>query len=129
MEQNENLRNELESNDLDVTSVSYFDGDLLGKILNVIVAVAMTLFTLGIALPWAFCLLCDWDTRHTVINGKRLKFDGTGIQLLGNWIIWLLLIIATVGVYSLWVSIKLRQWEVKHTHFDEQLCNNNLIKN
>ncbi|MBF1355611.1 MAG: DUF898 family protein, partial [Mogibacterium diversum] len=52
-----------------------------------------------------------------VIEGRRLEFDGTAVQLFGNWIKWLLLTIATFGIYGFWVSIKLRQWKTMHTHF------------
>ena len=38
----------------------------------------------------AYCVQPD---KHTVINGKRLYFDGTAMQLLGNWIKWFFFII------------------------------------
>ena len=28
----------------------------------------------------------NWEIKHTVINGHRLRFDGTAIGLFGNWI-------------------------------------------
>ena len=58
-----------------------------------------------------------WKINHTVIEGKRLKFNGTAMGLFGNWIKWLLLIIVTFGIYSFWVHIKLEQWKVKNTTF------------
>jgi uncharacterized membrane protein YjgN (DUF898 family) len=64
-------------------------------------------------------MIYGWETRHTVINGKRLKFDGTGLQLLGSWIKWLLLSIITLGIYALWVPIKIKAWTTKHTSFAE----------
>ena len=54
-----------------------------------------------------------------VTLGKRLRFDGHGIQLFGNWIKWLLLSIITIGIYSLWVPIKMKKWVTKHTFFVE----------
>lgn len=77
----------------------------------------VTLLTLGICFPWAFCMVYRWEAKHTVINGKRLKFDGTAAQLLGKWILWMLLTIITCGIYGFWLNIKLKQWKVKHTHF------------
>ena len=65
-------------------------------------------------------MIYDWETKHTVINGKRLKFDGTALQLFGNWIKWLLLTIVTLGIYSFWLGIKLKQWKTKHISFIEE---------
>ncbi|MNW09112.1 hypothetical protein D3C71_2060330 [compost metagenome] len=62
-------------------------------------------------------MLYRWKIEHTVINGQRLRFDGTAMQLFGNWIKWWLLCIITLGIYSFWLSIKLEQWRVKHTYF------------
>ena len=58
-----------------------------------------------------------WETKHTVVEGRRLKFNGTAIQLFGNWIKWLLLCIITLGIYGFWLSIALKKWKVKHTEF------------
>ena len=66
--------------------------------------------------PWAVCIKQRWLARNTIIDGKRLTFDGTGGQLFGNYIKWLLLTIITLGIYSFWLSIKMQQWIVKHTH-------------
>ncbi len=99
-------------------SKSYFDGGLLQKIGWTILGWLVTACTLGICFPWAVCMLYSWETKHTVIEGKRLSFDGKAIQLLGNWIKWFLLTLITCGIYGLWVSIKLKKWITKHTHFE-----------
>ena len=96
---------------------SKFDGGLLGLIGHGLLAALVTIFTLGIGTPWAICIMYGWQTKHTIIDGKRLSWDGKGIQLLGTWIKWLLLTIITLGIYSFWISIKLKQWIVKHQHF------------
>lgn len=96
---------------------SYFDGGLLQLIGYKILGFLVTVFTLGICYPWAFCMIYRWEAKHTVIEGRRLYFDGTAVQLFGNWIKWLLLSIITIGIYSFWVGIKLRQWKAKHTYF------------
>ena len=72
--------------------------------------------TLGIATPWAVCTMQNWKTKHTVVDGQRLYFDGTGVQLFGNWIKWFLLTIIMFGIYGFWVHIKMEKWIVKHTH-------------
>ena len=73
--------------------------------------------TLSIYNSWAVCMEYNWEIKHTVINGHRLRFDGTAIGLFGNWIKWLLLCIITFGIYGFWVSIALKKWKTKHTHF------------
>lgn len=96
---------------------SYFDGGLLQLIGYRILGFLVTFLTLGICAPWAICLVYNWETKHTVINGQRLYFNGTAVGLFGNWIKWLLLTIVTLGIYSFWLSIALKKWKTKHTHF------------
>ena len=98
---------------------SYFDGGLLQLIGWKILGTLVTMVTLGICAPWAICMVYSWETKHTVINGKRLKFDGKAIQLFGTWIKWILLCIITLGIYSFWVQIDLKKWKTKHTFFEE----------
>lgn len=100
-----------------VTGCSEFDGGLLQLIGWGIVAILLTVCTLGLGFPWAYCIMISWETKHTIINGRRLVFDGTGLQLIGKWIVWILLTIITFGIYSFWLGIKLKQWQVSHTHF------------
>lgn len=99
------------------TERSYFDGKLLQLIGWQILGALVTILTLGICYPWAFCMIYSWEAKHTVVNGHRLKFNGTAMQLFGNWIKWFLLTIITLGIYSFWLGIKLRQWKIKHTEF------------
>lgn len=95
---------------------SKFDGGLLGLIGIGLLSGFLIVITLGIGAPWAICLKEKWYASHTVIDDKRLCFDGTGAQLFGNYIKWFLLTIITIGIYSFWLSIKMKQWVVKHTH-------------
>jgi hypothetical protein len=96
---------------------SYFDGGLLQLIGYHILGSVITTLTLGICLPWAYCLIYEWEAKHTVIEGRRLCFDGSAVQLFGNWIKWFFLTIITLGIYGFWVQIKLKQWRTAHTHF------------
>ena len=96
---------------------SKFTGRLIGLIGISILQWIISVFTLGIGVPWAVCLKEGWVVKHTIIDGKKLMFDGKGIQLFGNYIKWFLLTIITVGIYSLWLGIKMKKWVVKHTHF------------
>ncbi|EUB24985.1 PF05987 domain protein [Streptococcus sp. AS20] len=95
---------------------SYFDGGLFSYIGHAILAILITVLTLGICAPWGMCILYSWKIKHTVIDGNRLYFDGTAMQLFGNWIKWWLLTLVTFGIYGFWLNIKLTQWITKHTH-------------
>ena len=96
---------------------SYFDGGLLQLIGYRFLGLLVTVLTLGICLLWAYTMVYGWETKHTVINGERLTFDGTAAGLFGNWIKWFLLTLITVGIYGLWLEIKLKKWIVSHSHF------------
>ena len=95
---------------------SYFDGGLLSYI-GCILGSLITSCTFGICYPWALCMIYAWKINHTVVEGRRLKFNGSAVGLFGNWIKWLLLIVVTLGIYGFWVHIKLEQWKVKNTTF------------
>lgn len=66
---------------------SYFDGNgfqLMGwNILSVIII----FITFGFGAAWASCLKLRWETSHTVVNGKRLYFNGTAVQLFGKMLL------------------------------------------
>lgn len=96
---------------------SYFDGGLLSLVAHTILAYCIIGFTFGICTPYALCILYKWKINHTVIDGHRLKFTGSAIDLFGEWLKWLLLTVVTFGIYSWWVGIKLEQWRVKNTEF------------
>lgn len=96
---------------------SYFDGGLLQLIGWKILGGLIVALTFGICTPWAICMTYNWEAKHTVINGRRLKFNGKAISLFGLWIKWLLLCIITLGIYSFWISISLKKWKTKHTCF------------
>ncbi len=96
---------------------SKFTGGLLGLIgINIAQALIIGL-TFGIAAPWAVCMKERWIARHTLLDGKQLRFDGKGSQLFGNYIKWFLLTLITCGIYGFWLDIKMKQWITKHTHF------------
>lgn len=96
---------------------SYFDGGLLQLIGWKLLGALVTVCTLGICYPWAVCMVYRWETRHTVIEGRRMEFTGTALGLFGLWIKWWLLCIITLGLYGFWVGISLRKWKAKHTRF------------
>ena len=96
---------------------SKFTGGLLGSIGIGIASFFLTVFTLGFGAPWAICMRHRWLSKHTIIDGRQLKFVGTGGELFVKYIIWMLLSAITLGIYSFWFGIKLQQWKTKNTHF------------
>jgi uncharacterized membrane protein YjgN (DUF898 family) len=96
---------------------SFFDGGLLPYIGHCILAFFVVICTFGIGTPWATCILYKWKIEHTVVDGYRLEFTGTGAGLFGSWIKWWFFIIITFGIYSFWVHLKLEDWKASHTHF------------
>ena len=88
---------------------SYFDGKVLELIGYGILSFLITAATLGIASAWAEKLLIAYKIDHTVYNGKRLKFEGTGASLFVQRFKWIFFTIITLGIYSFWIPIKKEQ--------------------
>jgi len=98
---------------------SYFDGGVLGFIGWSFLCGLITICTLGICFPWAVCLFSKWCTSHMVIGGRRLQFNGTGLNLFGKYIVWWLLTVITLGIYGFWLFNAMMKWTVKNTAFAE----------
>ena len=88
------------------------EGTEIGGLQIALIAVAAFLVLLGLA--WAEIRFIKWETKHTVISGNSIKFNGNAFQLLGNCIKWTFLTIITVGIYALWLPIKVRKWKTQH---------------
>lgn len=74
--------------------------------------------TLGIAFPFMMCWHERWVASHTYINGRQLRFDGTGGALFGKYIVWLLLSAVSLGFYAvIAMPVKLEAWKTENTHF------------
>ncbi len=95
--------------------LSYFDGGYFGYIGHQILYCLMSVFSLGIAVPWAMCMMERWRVNHTVINGRRLKFTGTGGQLFGKYILGVFLTVITFGIYGIWFGLSIQKWMTSHT--------------
>jgi hypothetical protein len=97
--------------------MSYFDGGLLSWLGYRILGILVTVFTLGICLPWAYTMMYAWEAKHTVVNGHRLYFTGSAVGLFGHWLLWWFFTLITFGIYGFWVFIMLKKWRAKHTIF------------
>ena len=94
---------------------SYFDGGPFQLLGWTLLGGLLSLFTLGIGAPLALCMIYRWEAKHTVIDGRRLQFTGTGLGLLGRYLLWLLLTIVTMGIYGFWFGIALKKWRIANT--------------
>lgn len=103
---------------------SYFDGGYFAYIGYNIAVAFVTSITFGIAHPWMRCWYQKWLASHTVINGKRMTFDGSGGDLFVKYVIWLLLSYVTCGIYGIWMRVALKKWISEHTHFEGEPDNN-----
>lgn len=96
---------------------SSFSGKTIQLIAWRLLGTLLSIVTLGIAAPWAHCMILRWETKHTFVNGKRLCFDGKGGQLFGKSLLWGLLLIVTFGIYGLFLPVRVHKWRVSHTRF------------
>ncbi|MCD5324801.1 MULTISPECIES: DUF898 domain-containing protein [Pontibacillus] len=97
---------------------SRFDGLTVEGAIIKFFASLLTSLSLGLLYPVAVVWKENWETKHTVIDGKRLRFTGTVAGMYGLWFkIWFLGII-TLTIYFWFAASKVRKWKVNHTHFD-----------
>lgn len=108
---------------------SSFTGGAFANFFMALAARLATILSLGIAYPFMVCWRERWVASHTYINGKRLRFDGNGGQLIGKYIVWWLLSLVTLGIYWLVaVSLRLEGWKTKHTHFEDESKNESVTE-
>ena len=116
---------EVEKTKKEIRTDSYFDGSLIELIGWRVLAFLITIITLGFGAPWAQCMLYSYQIKHTVYNGKRLKFEGTGGDLFVNMFKWVVFSILTLGIYILFIPVKKTKWVISNIHFeDEQFITN-----
>lgn len=94
-----------------------FDGGAGTYLGTAILAFLITILTLGICYPYALVLRQRWIAKHTYVDGRQLRFTGTGIGLFGQWIKWFLLFVITLGIYGFWIAPRLHKWVIEHTDF------------
>ena len=104
----------------EVRTDSYFDGGVLDLIGWRLLGILISVVTLGIAIPWAQCMIYSYRFKHTVYNGKRLKFEGTGGDLFVQKFKWLFFTIITLGIYLFFVPVRKAKWVLSNLHYEDE---------
>ena len=80
----------------------------------------LVVFTLGLGMPWAICMLHRWRMNNLVIDGKQVFFCGRGKKLFWRYIGWSILSLLTLGVYAFRIPVKVMDWLMDHTHLGSE---------
>lgn len=99
-------------------SASVYTGGAFGLFFARLWAVLISVLSLTLLMPAMICFFQRFKAKRTFIDGRRVVFDGKGIQLFGKYLLWLLLCIVTLLIYSLWINVRLRKWITQHTHLE-----------
>ena len=104
-----------------VPSASVYTGGALGLFFARLWAVLISVLSLTLLMPAMICFFQRFKAKRTFIDGRRVVFDGKGIQLFGKYLLWLLLFIVaiiTLGFGSGWAVCFVSRWHAKHTVID-----------
>ena len=82
-----------------------------------ILVVLLSIITLGIATPWALCSYQRWVAKHTIIDGREIRFEGRGGALFLKTLLWGFLTIITLGIFVYSFIVRLQRWIVRNTSF------------
>lgn len=74
-----------------------------------------SMLTLGIAAPWLLCFKLKNIAGATIINGRRLEFNGRGGELFIKGLKWFFLSMLTFGIYSIWARRNFLAWVAENT--------------
>jgi uncharacterized membrane protein YjgN (DUF898 family) len=92
-----------------------FDGSGGAYLRVSILALLITVLSLGLLFPSAYVVRLRWRIGHTLIEGRRMRFTGTGFGLFKTWLRCWALIVITLGVYGFWARPRLERWACDHT--------------
>jgi len=100
-----------------VTNQLEFRGKWTDIIWPVILIALAGIFTLGIAVPWAFISYRKKVFSLTYYRGSSMSYDGVGGEYFGQMIVGLLLTLVTIGFYALlgYYEVRLLKYDVEHT--------------
>jgi uncharacterized membrane protein YjgN (DUF898 family) len=94
-----------------------FDGDVTGYLGTRLVALLLTVLTLGFGFPYALVLVKRWNARHLVIGGSPVVFTGRAGDLMRQWAVWWPCVVLTVGFYAFAVFPRVIRWVWDNTDY------------
>lgn len=74
----------------------------------------------GIGAAWGEEAWGHYKYNHSIYDGKRVKFEGKGLDLFPEMFKWTLFSILTFGIYLFWVPVRKEQWLVSHLHYEDE---------
>ena len=77
-----------------------------------------SIVTLGLYLPWALVRLFKLKASHSMIQGKKTTFSGTGGDFFVRLLLNGLLTFITLGFYGPWAFCHIFRWKAGHTLVD-----------
>lgn len=83
-------------------------------------ATFVTVGSAGLLAPWGVSVYQRWRCQHTIIDGVRLRYTGSGWSLFGHYIKWWLLCVVTAGIYSFWLVPRMTRWVVAHQQWSAE---------
>lgn len=98
---------------------SKFTGSLFGYIGVHLAAFFATVLSLGVAYAWAYGFKERWLTEHKIVDGRALRYDGTGKTFLLRQLKWAFFIIITLGIFALFLKGRLLRYSISHTGVDD----------
>ena len=66
-----------------------FVGSGLGYLWLLIWTTVVSIITVGLFFPWAYSAQQRWICANTYVEGRRLRFDGTGLGFFFQWLLLL----------------------------------------
>ena len=73
--------------------------------------------TCGLFFPWAYSAQQRWICSNTYVNGRQLRFEGTGFGFFFQWLLIMMLTTITFGIYIPWGYCQFKRWETRNTVF------------
>ena len=102
----------------DTENNSYFDGGVGSFIGFTFLTMLVRIIPL-VGFAWADIIWLKWETNHSVIDSRRLKFEGSVGGLFGKYLLWGLLTIVTFSIFGLFVPVKYMRWVAARTFIDK----------
>lgn len=89
----------------------------------------LSIFTLFIALPWVLAYHYRWYYSFVTLDGKKLEYHATGLEILIETIIIALLTIITLGIYSFWAYPRFQRFQWTHIRVEGDINEQDLYPN